>query len=130
YCVEALQSTGARPHEWRIDCARVESRVHARLLALSLSAAPPPSAQDLDARIDQTARVLRVGEDSLSDDASVFSLGGDLVGVVGANTIRLVDLRTGQMIDERSHQGLSVLVSGAPMSGAHIAVLSAAGTPH
>lgn len=130
YCVDAIQSDGQRPEAWRIECARVQSRAHARLLAFSLSSAPPLSSEDLDARIDQTARVLRVGEMTLGDEASVFSLGGDLVGVVGANTIRLVELRTGQVIDEMAREALSVLVSGAPMSGARIAVLSAAGAPH
>lgn len=130
YCVDAVQSDGQRPEAWRIECVRIQSRAHARLLALSLSAAPPLSAEDLDARIDQTARALRVGEVTLSDDASVFSLGGDLVGLVGANTLRLVDLRSGQVMDEVARDGLSVLVSGAPMSGAQIAVLNAAGAPH
>lgn len=130
YCVEAVQSTGARPDDWRVDCARVQSRGHARLLALSLSAAPPNSADDMQARIDQTARALRVGDVPLGEETSLFSLGGDLAGVAGANIIRLIDLRTGQMIDELEREGLSLLVSGAPNSGAQVALMSVSGAPH
>ena len=127
YCVEGLRASGERPAEWRIDCTRVRSRAHARLLALSLSTAAPHSLDELNARIESTSRATSVAGQPLGDDSAPFSLGGVYVGLTGSNLIRLIDLRSGEIVDEVEAEDLSLMYSLAPNSGAEAAVLNIAG---
>lgn len=123
FCVDPVTAGGAPADQWRIDCARIRSREHAQLLALSLSVAPPNSVEALEQRLVHTASAVQSTDTQLEQEVAIFSLGRGLVGVASANWIKLVELETGQSRDQADFDNVALLLSGAPGSDATVAVV-------